>query len=101
MLIGVPREVKTHEYRVGLIPGNVRELVHNGHKVLVETVAGAAIGFDDAAYAAAGATILGDGRVGLVFPWGLAVVADHLGLVVTQRAAVSAAAGRCGPARSS
>jgi alanine dehydrogenase len=60
MLIGVPREVKTHEYRVGLIPGNVRELVHHGHKVLVETAAGAAIGFDDAAYAAAGATILGN-----------------------------------------
>jgi alanine dehydrogenase len=60
MLIGVPREVKTHEYRVGLIPGNVRELVHHGHKVVVETGAGVAIGFDDAAYAAAGATILGN-----------------------------------------
>ena len=57
MLIGVPREVKTHEYRVGLIPGTVRELVPLGHKVVVETGAGAAIGFDDAAYAAAGATI--------------------------------------------
>src|SRR4029077_15843736 len=60
MLIGVPREVKTHEYRVGLIPGNVRELVHHGHKLVVETGAGAAIGFDDAAYAAAGAAILGN-----------------------------------------
>ena len=48
MLIGVPKEVKTHEYRVGLIPGSVRELVHHGHKVVVETGAGAGIGFDDA-----------------------------------------------------
>src|SRR5271166_5557715 len=58
MLIGVPREVKTHEYRVGLIPGNVRELVHHGHKVIVEAGAGTEIGFDDAAYEAAGADIL-------------------------------------------
>jgi alanine dehydrogenase len=60
MLIGVPREVKTHEYRVGLIPGNVRELVHHGHRVVVEAGAGAGIGFDDAAYATAGAAILRD-----------------------------------------
>jgi alanine dehydrogenase len=58
MLVGVPKEVKTHEYRVGLIPGNVRELVHHGHQVVVEAGAGVAIGFDDAAYAAAGAAIL-------------------------------------------
>src|SRR5579863_2143199 len=58
MLIGVPKEVKTHEYRVGLVPGSVRELVHHGHKVVVESNAGAAIGFDDAAYEAAGAGIL-------------------------------------------
>src|SRR5271168_2024704 len=58
MLIGVPREVKTQEYRVGLVPGNVRELVHHGHKVVVEAGAGAEIGFDDAAYEAAGADIL-------------------------------------------
>ena len=37
MLIGVPKEMKTHEYRVGLVPGSVRELVHHGHKVVVET----------------------------------------------------------------
>ena len=43
MLIGVPKEVKTHEYRVGLVPGSVRELVHHGHKVVVETGAGAGI----------------------------------------------------------
>ncbi|MBV8889918.1 MAG: alanine dehydrogenase [Alphaproteobacteria bacterium] len=59
MLIGVPKEVKTHEYRVGLVPGSVRELVHHGHQVLVESGAGAAIGFDDSAYEAAGAAILG------------------------------------------
>src|SRR5271156_2924922 len=58
MLIGVPREVKTHEYRVGLVPGSVRELVHHGHKVVVESGAGVAIGFDDPAYEAAGAGIL-------------------------------------------
>ena len=60
MLIGVPKEIKTHEYRVGLVPGSVRELAHHGHQVLVETGAGAAIGFDDHAYAAAGARILAD-----------------------------------------
>ncbi len=58
MLIGVPKEVKTHEYRVGLVPGSVRELVHHGHKVVVESGAGAAIGFDDHAYEASGAGIL-------------------------------------------
>ena len=58
MLIGVPKEVKTHEYRVGLIPGNVRELVHHGHQVVVEAGAGTGIGFDDEVYAAAGAGIL-------------------------------------------
>jgi len=58
MLIGVPREVKSHEYRVGLIPGNVRELVHHGHQVIVEAGAGAEIGFDDPGYEAAGAGIL-------------------------------------------
>ena len=40
MLIGVPKEIKTHEYRVGLVPASVRELIHHGHKVLVETDAG-------------------------------------------------------------
>jgi alanine dehydrogenase len=57
MLIGVPKEIKNHEYRVGLVPASVRELVHHGHTVLVETKAGSGIGFDDAAYQAAGATI--------------------------------------------
>jgi len=58
MLIGVPKEVKTHEYRVGLVPGSVRELVHHGHKVVIETGAGAGIGFDDHVYETAGAEIL-------------------------------------------
>src|ERR1044072_8680144 len=49
MLVGVQKELKTHEYRVGLVPGSVRELVHHGHRVVVETGAGAGIGVDDAA----------------------------------------------------
>src|ERR1051326_3425535 len=57
MLSGVPKEGKTHEYRVGLVPGSVRELVHHGHKVVVESGAGAGIGFDDRAYESAGAEI--------------------------------------------
>src|SRR6185437_2209931 len=59
MLIGVPKEIKTHEYRVGLVPGSVRELVHHGHAVLVESGAGAGIGFGDEAYRKAGARIAG------------------------------------------
>ena len=58
MRIGVPKERKTHEYRVGLVPGAVRELVHHGHEIVVEKNAGAGIGFDDKAYEAAGATVL-------------------------------------------
>jgi len=57
MLVGVPKEIKTHEYRVGLVPGSVRELVHHGQAVIVETGAGAGVGFDDEAYRRAGATI--------------------------------------------
>src|SRR5579864_8390148 len=57
MLIGVPKEIKTHEYRVGLVPGSVRELIHHGHAVIIESKAGAGIGFDDAAYQKAGARI--------------------------------------------
>ena len=59
MLIGVPREIKTDENRVGLIPSSVRELVHHGHQVLVETDAGYGIGLDDDLYSAAGAVIAG------------------------------------------
>jgi alanine dehydrogenase len=57
MKIGVPKEIKVHEYRVGLTPGAVREYVAAGHAVLVETGAGQGIGATDDAYIAAGATI--------------------------------------------
>ncbi|MEK7820105.1 MAG: alanine dehydrogenase [Pseudomonadota bacterium] len=57
MRIGVPKEIKTHEYRVGLLPGSVRELVAHGHSVQVETGAGLGIGYDDEAYRRAGATV--------------------------------------------
>lgn len=58
MLVGVPKEVKVEEYRVGLVPGSVRELIHHGHKVLIETGAGAGIGFDDDVYRAVGAEVV-------------------------------------------
>ncbi len=58
MRIGVPKEIKTQEYRVGLVPGSVREFIHHGHQVLVETAAGAGIGFGDDAYRAVGATVV-------------------------------------------
>ncbi|NWK76427.1 alanine dehydrogenase [Aquitalea sp. LB_tupeE] len=57
MLIGVPKEIKNHEYRVGLTPAGVRELVAHGHKVLVQTQAGLAIGFTDEQYIQSGASI--------------------------------------------
>ena len=57
MRVGCPKEIKNHEYRVGLTPGSVREYVAHGHEVLVETGAGAGIGADDNAYRAAGAAI--------------------------------------------
>ncbi|MFB1002254.1 MAG: alanine dehydrogenase [Pseudomonadales bacterium] len=58
MLIGVPKEIKNHEYRIGLTPGGVRELVVNGHEVIVENNGGAAIGFSNEEYMAAGAKII-------------------------------------------
>jgi alanine dehydrogenase len=57
MKIGVPKEIKIHEYRVGMVPAGVLELVRSGHEVLVETGAGSGIGFEDAHYRAAGASI--------------------------------------------
>ena len=60
MLIGVPKEIKTQEYRVGLVPGSVRELVHHGQSVLVEAGAGLGTGFGDEAYAGVGAAIAHD-----------------------------------------
>jgi alanine dehydrogenase len=58
MLVGVPKEIKVREYRVGLTPTSVRELTAQGHNVLVEAGAGAGIGMTDAHYEAAGAQIV-------------------------------------------
>ena len=58
MLIGVPKEIKNHEYRVGLTPTSVREMIAHGHEVIVQTNAGEGIGADDAEYQAAGAKII-------------------------------------------
>jgi len=57
MLIGLPKEIKNHEYRVGLTPASVRELTSHGHQVLVQTDAGTAIGLTDAQYQSAGAKL--------------------------------------------
>lgn len=57
MLIGVPKEIKPQEYRVGLTSASVRELVARDHLVLVETEAGLGVGIDDDMYVEAGATI--------------------------------------------
>lgn len=58
MIIGVPKEIKNHEYRVGLTPTSVRECVYNGHTVVVETNAGMGIGSSNADYENAGAEVL-------------------------------------------
>lgn len=58
MIIGVPKEIKNHEYRVGLVPTSVHELIQNGHQVLIEKGAGEGIGFEDQDYQHVGATIL-------------------------------------------
>ena len=58
MLVGTVKEIKNHEYRVGLTPESAHELVAHGHTVLVETGAGAGIGASDEAYVAAGAQIV-------------------------------------------
>jgi alanine dehydrogenase len=55
--IGVPKEIKNHEYRVGMVPASVRELIYHGHEVLVETGAGLGIGISDEGYVAVGASI--------------------------------------------
>ena len=57
MRVGMPREIKTDEHRVGLVPASVRELVHNGHEVVVEAGAGEVIGLLDADYERAGARL--------------------------------------------
>lgn len=58
MLIGVPKEIKNNEFRLGLVPSSVRELVSNGHKVIIQHDAGLGIGIDDAAFENSGASIV-------------------------------------------
>lgn len=58
MILGVPKEIKTHEYRVGMVPAAVKEVVSHGHSVYIETQAGSGIGFSDQDYIDAGAQIL-------------------------------------------
>ena len=60
MLIGVPKEIKNHEYRVGLTPAAVNEYTLHGHQVIVQSMAGAGIGFTDSDYVAAGAEVVAD-----------------------------------------
>ena len=50
MIVGIPKEIKNHEYRIGMTPAGVRELVNRGHQVLVETEGGVGVGFDNASY---------------------------------------------------
>lgn len=58
MIIGCPKEIKVHEYRVGLTPSSAAELIHHGHDVIIETNAGAGIGISDADYEAVGCRII-------------------------------------------
>jgi alanine dehydrogenase len=58
MIIGVSKEIKNHEYRVGLTPASVRELVSLGHQVIIESEAGTGVGFNNQAYQEAGAQII-------------------------------------------
>src|SRR5678815_5613358 len=58
MLVGVPKEIKDHEYRVGLVPSSVAELVHRGHTVLVERTAGIGASLSDDEYRAAGGVLV-------------------------------------------
>jgi len=58
MLVGVPKEIKDHEYRVGLVPSSVAELVHHGHSVLIERGAGVGAGLSDEDYRTAGAALV-------------------------------------------
>ena len=62
MRVGVPKEIKTLEFRVGMTPAGVRELVHDGHEVIVETNAGHGIGMFDADYEKAGAKVAGTAK---------------------------------------
>ena len=68
MRIGVPKEIKNHEYRVALTPPSAAELVAAGHEVLVQTGAGSGIDFEDADYQAVGARIVGNAQ-DVDLPW--------------------------------
>ena len=72
MRIGVPRETKVHEYRVGLMLASVAELVHHGHEVCIEAGAGTVIDFSDEHYVDTGASIAGTAAE--VFAYGELVV---------------------------
>jgi alanine dehydrogenase len=61
MLVGVPKEIKDNEYRVGIVPSTVRELTDKGHKVMIETQAGAGAGFEDTDYRNAGGEMVPNG----------------------------------------
>ncbi len=62
MLVGVPKEIKSHEYRIGMTPAGVKELVSHGHLVMVERDGGAGIGLENEAYVAAGAEVVDTAR---------------------------------------
>ena len=60
MIIGIPKEIKTGEQRVAMTPANIEFLINKGLQVLLQTDAGSAAGYPDAAYTAAGATLISD-----------------------------------------
>ncbi len=60
MKIGVPKKIESHENRVGLVPGDIRDLVRNGHAVIIESAAGRAAGHGDRDYEAAGVAIVAE-----------------------------------------
>ena len=72
MRVGVPKETKTHEYRVGLVPASVRELVHCGHEIKVQKNAGLEVGFSDTVYQEVGATIVDTAEE--IFHWGELII---------------------------
>ncbi len=88
MLVGVPKEIKNHEYRVGLTPESVHELTAHGHEVLVETGAGEGIGAHDALYERAGATIIATAAptsiVGTSLPSGTRTASTLMAVVPTK-----------------
>jgi alanine dehydrogenase len=62
MIIGIPKEIKDHEYRVALLPSAAYQLIKRGHQVIVERGAGVGAGYPDSDYEQAGATMVGDHR---------------------------------------